>query len=403
MPEAKTTMKASNAFHGRGPQIGGCVVRRASNVAHRAAEHVLERAGEQDDEALDDDDHVAADLRLVEGELGAALIEHAEQDRGEDDADRMGAAHQRDRDADEAEAADEVEDEPVLVAEDHVDGEAAGERARKERRDDGHTGGRDAAVDRRGRVGADGADLVTESGAPDEQPEPQATEERKQERQVEGGDRPCDPKVGEELVELRHKGGIAERLRLGVHLPGLAHHFDKQVTHDRRGDVVEHDRRDDDVAVAIGLQIARYRGESRAEHGRADDGRNGERVTRQDAEVQRHQRRAETGDIGLPLRADVEQAGVEADRHRKPGEDETGRKKQRESDALEITERAGNQDLHRFERVLADRQHDETGNDESGRDVDERNQRNVGPLGQGLEWRTHAARSLTPAIRRPRS
>ena len=96
---------------------------RAARQQHRdrTAEHVLERAGEQHHQALDDDDHVAADLRLLERELGAALIEHAEQDRGENDADRMGASHQRDRDADEAEAGGVFEDQPMLLAEDHVD------------------------------------------------------------------------------------------------------------------------------------------------------------------------------------------------------------------------------------------------------------------------------------------
>jgi hypothetical protein len=53
---------------------------RNSRSADRAAEHVLQRAGEQDHQALDDDDHVAADRRHLEGELGAALVEHAEQD-----------------------------------------------------------------------------------------------------------------------------------------------------------------------------------------------------------------------------------------------------------------------------------------------------------------------------------
>ena len=42
---------------------------------------MLERAGEQHHEALDDDDHVTANLRLVEGEFVAALIEDAKQDR----------------------------------------------------------------------------------------------------------------------------------------------------------------------------------------------------------------------------------------------------------------------------------------------------------------------------------
>ena len=149
--------------------------------------------------------------------------------------------------------------------------------------------------------------------------------EREQEREVEGRIRPCDPEMGEHFVELRHERRVAERLRLGVHLPGLAHHVDEQVAHDGGGDVVEHDRRDDDVAVAIGLQIAGNGRESRAEHGRADDRRDGERVARQEAEMQRDKRRAEAGDIGLPLDADVEQAGVEADRDRKPGEDEARR------------------------------------------------------------------------------
>src|SRR5208337_3117361 len=137
IPEAKTTMKASN------PSMARPSDRRLGRAPReqrrdRAAEHVLERAREQHDEALDHHDHVAADLRLVEGELGPALIEHAEQDRGEDDADRMRPAHQGHRDADEAEARGVFEDEPVLLAQDHVDRHAARERAREQGRDDDH-------------------------------------------------------------------------------------------------------------------------------------------------------------------------------------------------------------------------------------------------------------------------
>src|SRR5271165_6830113 len=117
--------------------------------------------------------------------------------------------------------------------------------------------------------------------------------------------------------------------------------------------------------------------------------------------MERSERRPETGDIGLALHADVEETGVEADCDREAGEDETRRVIEREADALEIAERAGDENLHRLERVLADRQHDEAGNDESGGDVDERNERDVGPGGQGFKRRTHAARSSTPAIRSP--
>ena len=52
-------------------------------------EQVLHGAGEEDDQTLDHDHHVAGDLRLLEGEFRAALIERAEQERGKADADRM--------------------------------------------------------------------------------------------------------------------------------------------------------------------------------------------------------------------------------------------------------------------------------------------------------------------------
>ena len=81
----------------------------------------VERAREQDHQPRDRDDHVAGDRRHVERELRAALVEDAEQDRGQHDADRMRAPHQRDRDADEAEPADKLEQQPMLDAHDLVD------------------------------------------------------------------------------------------------------------------------------------------------------------------------------------------------------------------------------------------------------------------------------------------
>ena len=91
---------------------------RGHHACERRAKHVLQRAGKKDHEALDDDDHVARDGRHLEGYLGAALIQYAEQDRGGNDADRMRTPHQRDGDADEAGAVDEVELKAVLVAHD---------------------------------------------------------------------------------------------------------------------------------------------------------------------------------------------------------------------------------------------------------------------------------------------
>ena len=94
---------------------------------------------------------------------------------------------------------------------------------------------------------------------------------------------------------------------------------------------------------------------------------------------------------------------MEADRDRKAGEDEARRVIEGVADPFEIAERPEDQALHGGKRILADRQHDKAGDDEGGADVDERDQRDVRPGGQRLEGRAHAARSLTPAIRRPRS
>src|SRR5271163_668827 len=391
MPEAKTTMNAlkrSIVLRPSDRRRGGAPRQQHGD---RTAEHVLERAREQDHQALDDDDHVAADLGLLERELGAALVENAEQDRGENDAHGVGAPHQRDRNADEAEAGGIFENEPVLLAEDHVDRHAAGERSRQERGDDRHPRRRNAAVDGGGRIGPDGADFVAEPGAPDHHPDRERGGEREQERQVERRDRPMDSERRQEVVELGNLPVDREGRRLGIHLAGLAQNIDQEIAHQGRGDVIEHDRRDDDVAVALGLKVAGNEGERRAEQGGADDRDDDQRIAGQEAEMERRQRRAQARDIGLALDADVEQPGVEADRDRKAGEDETGGVIERESDAFEIAEGAGDENLHRLERILADRQHDETGNDEGRGDIDERDQRDVGPDGQGPQRRAHAA------------
>ena len=93
---------------------------------------VLQRAGEQDHQALDHHDHLAGDGRDLEGELGAALVQRAEQQRRQHDADRMVAAHQRHGDAGEAVARREVEHDAMVHAHQLVDADEA-RPARRER------------------------------------------------------------------------------------------------------------------------------------------------------------------------------------------------------------------------------------------------------------------------------
>src|SRR5579883_2368559 len=85
------------------------------------AEQVLERAAEQHSEALHHDHDVPRHLRQLEAEFRAALVERAEEQGGEADAERMIAPHQRDGDAHESVARGEIEQQPVLRAHELVD------------------------------------------------------------------------------------------------------------------------------------------------------------------------------------------------------------------------------------------------------------------------------------------
>ena len=162
--------------------------------------------------------------RLICGmsnESAAALVEDAEQDGCEDDADRMVAPHQRDRDADEAEAAGEFEEDAMLIAQELVGPDSTGERAGQEHGDHDHAGPARSRHRRRRRIRADGAERVAPAGAPDEDPDTRGSEEREQKRKVEGRSRPRDPDMGEQVVERRHQRRGAELPRLGDCWPGL--------------------------------------------------------------------------------------------------------------------------------------------------------------------------------------
>ena len=154
-------------------------------AASAGPEGIFERTHEQDDQALDHHDHVAGDLRLGEGEFGAALVEQAEQQGGQHDADRMRAAHQRHGDADEAGAADEVEHQAVLHAQDLVHRHQAGERAGDRHGDDDDAVRLDAGIDGGLGIGAHGADLIAELGAPQQEPDRDGGDDGEEDREVE--------------------------------------------------------------------------------------------------------------------------------------------------------------------------------------------------------------------------
>ena len=143
---------------------------------------------------------------------------------------------------------------------------------------------------------------------------------------------------------------------------------DHHVDHDRRGDEVEHDGGDDDVAAALGLQPAGDEGPEAADRRRREDRRPGS-VSHQgrDCIGERDEDDAEAGDIGLAVAADVEEAGMGGDRHREAGEDEVGRVVERVAEVVAVAEGAGDDGLKRGERVLADGEDDDARDDEGQR------------------------------------
>ncbi len=325
----------------------------------------------------------------VERQLRAALIERAEQQRGQHDAERVIAAHQRDGNADEAEAAGEVEGQAVLIAHDDVERDQAGERAREAHRDDDLAGGRDAAVDRSALVLADDAERVAPAGLPDEQPDQNAADQGDDEGEIERRFGDVDADCAERLLHLRQPGVFSEGGGFRSLLPGPDQDVDQQVGHQRRGEEIEHDRGDHDVAAAPRLQPARDERPEAAEQRRRQDRERQDQRERQPAEVEADQRDAEAADVGLPLAADVEQAAVEGDRDRETREDEAGRVKQGVADRLAVAERAVDQELDRLERVLAEQQHEQARDEERRRQIEQWQEAKIDPGRQLPRARRH--------------
>jgi hypothetical protein len=100
------------------------------------------------------------------------------------------------------------------------------------------------------------------------------------------------------------------------------------------GQPIEHDRGDDDVAAALGLEVPRDRRPDRTECSSSKDPEWDEKKTGQKIEVQDHESGAEAAERRLPLTADVEEACMIGNRHRQAREDEVRGIEQGEADPL---------------------------------------------------------------------
>ena len=216
-----------------------------------------------------------------------------------------------------------------------------------------------------------------------------------------------DAERAQDVVQLRDPGALREGRGLRDLLAGPDDDVDQKIGHQRRGQEVEHDRRDHDVAAAPCLQPARDERPQAAEQRRRGDRERQHERERQPAEIEADQRDPEAAEVGLALAADVEQAAVEGDRDREPGEDEAGRVVERVADRLAVAERAIDQELDRLERVLAEQQHEQARDEERRRQVEQRQEPEIDPGRQLARARRHQGRSpratrcLTPVSGRP--
>src|SRR5471032_1963510 len=307
---------------------------------------VFHRAAEQDDQALDEDEGLRRNVLLFQRQVEAALDQRAEQHGRQEDADWMLPSHQRNRDADEARAADEVQRQVVGRAHDGVDRTQAGQRAGDQHHGDDHLADADARIVRGMLVQAGGAQLETPRGTRHHH----AVDHQRDNRQEEADVQRRLAKHREPLVQTRHFGGGTEGAAGRILLAGRHQVFDDDGVHQRAGDVVEHDGRDHHVAAALRLQIAGQEGPQRAKQRRAQHADGDQHPHRQRAvEGQHGERQAQARKVHLAFGADVEQASLHGDRNRQAGEDEGRGVEQRVAQGLGIDDGAVDQDAHRFD------------------------------------------------------
>ena len=147
----------------------GAAAQREPRTRQRRRRHLRHRAREQHDQPLQREHHVAAEAGDLERQLGAALVQRAEQQRRQHDAHRVVAPDQRHRDAGEARADHVVEQQAAVHAGDLVDAHQPGQRARQRHRDHDLRARPDAGVARRLGREADRAQRVARPRAPHQQ------------------------------------------------------------------------------------------------------------------------------------------------------------------------------------------------------------------------------------------
>jgi hypothetical protein len=344
---------------------------------------VRHRPREQHDQPLQHEHHVAAEAVDLEGQLAAALVQRAEQQRRQHDAAGVVAADQADGDAGKTRAGHEVGQQAAVHTGELVHAHQAAQGAGRGHAQHHQLARLDAGVHRGPGREAHGAQRVAAAAPPEHQPRQPRSNGGDEHRQIERRARPLDAQGAQQLVHAGHPRAGVEGAAFGRHVAGLLQRAHQQVGQQRRGDEVEHDGRDDRVAAAPGLQCAGHRAPHAAEGGSRQHHQRQHQHGRQvGAQAQRRQARAQAAHDGLPLAADVEQAAMEGDGHRQPREHEGGGVVQRVADAGRRAEGALGQQREHLGGVEAHEQRHAAGHQQRDGQVDGGQQGHVHPARQ---------------------
>src|SRR5918996_686061 len=277
---------------------------------------------EGDDQRLDDQGEVRRQLGVedlgIELARRRAHVERGEEQGREEDAHGFVAAQERDRDAGEAKEVDgelgareaELPAEQVEAARETGEGAGDGEREEVVLLHG------DAAVGGGVGVEADGAYLVPERRAVQEQVVDDQREERDEDARVQGLEAAPDLWQPRRLEDV---GGTGEA---GIRALEVAVRRLQEPESHPDGDPVQHDRRDDLVGAGGRLQESGDPAPDRAGEDRGDHGEDHVQRGREALEVRPEPDGRQEADPVLALPSDVEHPAAECEGHCECGQDE---------------------------------------------------------------------------------
>src|SRR5690606_28632851 len=353
-------------FRCSGGRAAGCGAAAEPAPDRRQSVDHLQRGDGKDDQALDELDDLLRDIGGLH--RGSAGAESAEEQSGEDDAERMVAADESDGDGGEA-----VAGRRRVVASMESHGFAgsgeAGQDAGNDHRDGDGRAPVDTTVGRRAGREADGSDFVAKPGVEEHEPE--------NERGSDGDD---DADVQPGALEDARQAGVVDDAIGGDH--GRVDRQDigpakRQVRDEADREVVEHDGRDDLMRAGLRLQEAREEPPDAAADGRGEQAERDVQIARQSEVPGADDGGREAAHDELALDTDIEHAGAGRDGESEAAQDERGGVDEGFGDRAPADEGALPKGLVGLDGVAAGKLHDERTGEQGDDDGADRRERPV--------------------------